>query len=204
MSERPDLILLVCEGKTESIYFHILQRAFRLPTWIKILPEDIKTAHRSLGQHEALFKKAAEKRTEYKDLLDIEEIETWAVCDRDKYEDSFTKLQEVASALNINLAFSDPQFENFLLQHFSANKSKSSGKTVEDELTQIISKTCAGYSLYKKTDLSWLEEMIDKKHSTIDFAIRSANIYSNHTKQPFFTVQKLVERLLDLEKSNSY
>lgn len=198
MSTYPDIILIVCEGKTESIYFHILQRAFRLPTWVKILPEDIKTVHRSLGQHDALFKKAAEKREEYRNLLGAEEIETWAVCDRDNYKDSFTKLQDAANILNINLAFSDPQFENFLLQHFSANKSKSSGKAVEDELSYVISKKFPQYPLYRKTDLSWLEEMIDKKHTTIESAIKNADIYANHTKQPFFTVQRLVERLRTL------
>lgn len=199
MDGRLSLLLVVCEGKTEAIYFNILRRMFRLPTWIKIVP-DVDEDYRALGQHEALLVKANEKGKEYARELGLkrEDIEVWAVCDRDNYRDSFTKLRDNATALDVSLAFSDPQFENFLLQHFSANRSKLSGKAVEKELSEAIAKGFSGYQLYKKADLVWLEKMIDKKHAIIKTAIKNAEVHSNHTKQPFFTVQRLVARLLVL------
>ena len=195
----PDFIIVVCEGKTEVLYFNILKRQFRIPTYVKILPEIDEDEYRNFGQHEKLIAKAVQKREEYKKELEKEAvIEAWAVCDRDEYNDSFTKLRGLADEQNINLAFSDPQFENFLLQHFSQNKSKNRKGKVERELSEEILKAEPWFGLYNKADLNWLREMIDKKHAVADFAIRNADVFNNHTKQPFFTVQKLVKRLIDL------
>lgn len=202
MEPFPELILIACEGKTESLYFNILQKAFRLPTWVKIIPDPGEKEYENLGQHETLFKNATNQRQVLSKELDIVEtnIETWAVCDRDNYTGSYTKLKNKAKQYNINLAFSDPQFENFLLQHLLASKSASSGKKIEQELSQHIMKIQPGGTLYKKNDLSWLENLIDQKHATVKAAVKNADMHTNHTKQPFFTAQRLVERLLDLSQ----
>ncbi len=189
---RPDLLLIVCEGTTESEYFTILQRQFRLPTWIKVFPE--LGDHKTLGQHAKLIQAAAEKRQDWaKNLDDDAAIEVWAVCDRDDFRDSFIKLRDLARESAVELAFSDPQFENYLLQHFSANRSDSRGRIVEKELSDKIG------LLYKKTDLSWLNDMIDRRHSIVTEAIRNADHFTKHNKKPFFTVQNLVRRLLQLQ-----
>lgn len=192
--DRPELLLVVCEGTTEVEYFNILKRQFRLPTWIKIIPD--RGDHKTLGQHERLIKAAAEKKSMYAKELDSDliAIEAWAVCDRDDYRGSFIELRDFAELNNIELAFSDPQFENYLLQHFSANKSKSRGFKVIQELSEQLPS-----GLYKKSDLSWLDDMIDKKHAIVQSAIANAKIFSKHTEQPFFTVQKLAQRLLCFE-----
>lgn len=197
----PEVILIVCEGYTEAIYFQILQRTFRLPTMIKIIPDPSLAKQPTLGQHETLLRNSVQKREEYcKELANVDEekIETWAVCDRDNYTESFTKLQQEAEKLNVRLAFSDPQFENFLLQHFSPSRSKERGKKVEGELSVAISKELSCTILYKKTDLTWLAELINQKHSIVRTAVTNANLHTNHTKQPFFTIQNLVEELLGL------
>lgn len=195
----PDLIMIVCEGKTEVLYFNILKRRFRIPTYVKILPEMKKEEYRSLGQHEKLIIKAVEKREEYnKELGGDAIIEVWAVCDRDEYDGSFTKLRDFSVERGVHLAFSDPQFENFLLQHFSQNKSKEKKRKVERELSEEILRVEPWFGLYNKADLGWLDEMIDKKHAVVDFAIRNADVFSKHNRQPFFTIQKLVKRLIDL------
>lgn len=192
LQDRPELLLIVCEGMTEVEYFNILRRQFRLPTWIKVIPDrdDCKT----LGQHEELIKVAANKRCKYAEELGVEQadIETWAVCDRDSYKGSFTELRNFAELNSTGLAFSDPQFENYLLQHFSANKSKNKGFKVIQELSSHLPD-----KLYKKSDLSWLDDMIDKKHAIVQNAITNAETFSKHTEQPFFTVQKLVRRMMD-------
>ncbi len=192
--DRPELLLIVCEGATEVEYFNILKRQFRLPTWIKVIPD--RGDHRTLGQHERLIKVANSRRSIYADELEVNrnDIETWAVCDRDDYRGSFIELRDFAKLNDIELAFSDPQFENYLLQHFSANKSKGRGFKVIQELSAQLPN-----GMYRKSDLSWLDEMIGGKHAIVRNAIANATIFSKHTEQPFFTVQKLVRRVLGFE-----
>lgn len=200
MSDNPELILIVCEGKTESLYFSILKKRFRLPTYIKILPDLEAEKYIPLGQHEKLIDKATGLRREYASELDAKEvnIETWAVCDRDNYRDSFTKLKNYADEKNVKLAFCDPQFENYLLQHFSLCNSSSTGNQVEEELSNRIIEYRPQFGLYRKNDLSWLDEMLDEKHAIAKIAATNATNFTNHTKKPFFTIQKLVLRLLNL------
>ena len=200
MDNKPELILIVCEGKTEPIYFSILKKRFRLPTYIKILPDIEAEKYIPLGQHEKLIDNAQSIRNEYakESAIKEENIETWAVCDRDNYKDSFTKLKNYATERKIKLAFSDPQFENYLLQHFSLSNSSSVGDQVEEELSEKIIEHEPWFGLYRKNDLSWLDEMIDKKHAIVKTAAINATNFSNHTKKPFFTIQELILRLLEL------
>ncbi len=196
----PELILIVCEGKTEAIYFSILKKRFRLPTYIKIIPDVNNDEYENFGQHEKLIDRARELADLYADEYSIPKqlVEAWAVCDRDEYTESFTKIDAYAKEKSIKLAFSDPQFENFLLQHFSQNKSASKKHQVERELTIQIIDRKPQYAPYRKNDLSWLDEMIDEKHSIVKFASKNASVFSKHTRQPFFTIQKLIDRLLGL------
>lgn len=53
---------------------------------------------------------------------------------------------------------------------------------------------------YIKGDLEWLRDIIDKKPSIVRAAMNHADAFSNHTRKPFFTVQKLVERLLQFSE----
>lgn len=200
MDKAPQMLLIICEGKTEAIYFSILKKRFRLPTYVKILPDIESEKYSSIGQHERLIDAAGEYRINYAKELEIseEEIEVWVVCDRDNYRDSFVKLRDYADENGIKLAFSDPQFENFLLQHFSLSKSVKAGREVEQELSYEILSVNQYYGPYRKNNLEWLDDMIDKKHSIVRNAAKNASVFGNHTKKPFFTVDKLIFRLLDL------
>ena len=150
----------------------------------------------------ALYKNenAAKKRKQYSNEFDIpaEKIEVWAVCDRDNYKDSFTKLKKNAMEKDVLLAFSDPQFESYLLQHFSLNKSVNKKVALETELSNYILSKKPQYAPYRKGNLDWLDEMIDEKHAIVNMAVKNANVFSNHTKQPFFTVQNLIIKLMHL------
>ena len=199
MGDEPELILICCEGNTEASYFNILKKCFRLPTYVKILPDPDSDYHR-LGQHERLIDNAVRKRNEYSQEFDLplETVELWAVCDRDNYKESYTILNNYAAENEVNLAFSDPQFESFLLQHFSPNKFAGRSNSLIAELSRQIVTVDCDFTVYRKGDLGWLDNMIEKKHEIVKEAVKNAEIFSNHTKQPFFTVQKLVNRLLGL------
>ena len=60
----PALILVCCEGNTEAEYFSLLKKRFRLPTYVRIIPDPDEDYHR-LGQHEHLVDKSSSKREEY-------------------------------------------------------------------------------------------------------------------------------------------
>lgn len=200
MSRGPELILIVCEGKTEALYFAILKRKFALPSFVKILPDLDLGLYSSYGQHNSLIEAASAEAEKYGKAydIDLDSIEVWAVCDRDNLKDSFTKLRDYAMERGVHLAFSDPQFENYLLQHFSCSNCKKSGREVEQELSRKMMERSIDFGLYRKNNLDWLDYMIDEKHEIVMTAVKNASGFSNHTKQPFFTVQKLVSRLLAL------
>jgi hypothetical protein len=192
MQDDPQIILICCEGKaTEKLYFEILKSVYRV-SGIEI------EIFSKVGQHRHLIDKSAAKKQEFSTEhgFALDDIEVWAVCDRDNLKDSFTKLNNYAAEKGVDLAFSDPQFENYLLQHFgSPNNSRKRRDEVEQELTSLLIDQGRGV-VYNKSDLRWLETMIDEKPRMVEEAIRHADIYSVHSKQPFFTVQQLVRRIL--------
>lgn len=196
----PQMLLVCCEGRTEEQYFLILQDIFRINAIsIQIIP--------NIGQqHEKLVDSAITRRLETMSDAGIfeseDDIELWIVCDRDRYQGRFTKLSDYAKNKNVNVAFSSPQFENYILQHFGGpNKSIQKGKALEDGITKAMLKYGLT-SIYTKGDLEWLRDIVDQKHSVIATAIKNANIFSTHTKEPFFTVQHLADRLLSYSESD--
>lgn len=183
-------ILILCEGITEKLYFESIIRNKRIA---RILPIEILGRQ---GQHKALIKRCVEKRKEYVRYLGINEneIEVWGVCDQDSLKTGYTKLSRFATKNNVKLAFSDPQFETYLIQHFEYKKTNSKRERLEHELSAYLEED------YSKTDLSWFDKMIDEDPAKLNQAISNANKLSNHTKPPFLTVQKLTSRLLELSK----
>lgn len=197
LETEPELLLICCEGKTEERYFSILREIFRIDRGISI-----QIISSDGQQHKTLVDLAVEKRqnifaeAEAGIFNSEDDIELWVVCDRDDYSRSFTELRRYSEERDVNIAFSDPQFESYLLQHFgSPNSNNARGVALEKELTAVMleSGIAAGYT---KGDLEWLREKIDKNFSVADRAIAHADMFSNHTKKPFFTVQKLAKRLL--------
>jgi hypothetical protein len=192
MQDNPQIILICCEGKvTEKLYFEIIQNTFRVVNIsIYIFPK--------AGQHYSLIDKSIDTKRAFAEESGFEpdDIEVWAVCDRDNLKDSFTKLKEYAEQHGVDLAFSDPQFESYLLQHFgSPSNCHKKGFELEQELTTTLLNHGFGVA-YDKSNLGWLASMIDLKPRLVEEAIRHADMYSVHTKQPFFTVQRLIERIL--------
>lgn len=197
MDQNAQLLLICCEGRTEAEYFRILKEVFRVDQAI-----NIQIFPCNGRQHYALVDSAALKRSQILQGADNgvfqseDEIETWIVCDRDSYRGSYTKLERYGEDKNVKVAFSDPQFEGYLLQHFgSPNRCSERGAALERKLTSTMigGGLCEGYT---KGNLEWMRVMIDHNFSIAKNAIRNADNFSNHTTKPFFTVQRLAERLL--------
>lgn len=185
----PRFLLILCEGGTEKLYFESLIQIRRLHIRsFKILGNQ--------GQHEYLIRKCVVKRREKATELGLSEsdIEVWAVCDCDKKKINYLKLLHYSEVRNVNLAFSNPQFETYLLQHFEAKRTKKKKEKLILELEKHLSEK------YSKSDLSWFDEMIDRDPKKLEIAISNSEKLNTHNKPPFLTIQKLTKRLLQLAK----
>jgi len=133
-----------------------------------------------------------------------DDIEVWAMCDRDSFKGKYSDLKKYADTNNVRLAFSSPQFESFIIQLFVEFKRDYKGKKLEGELSKYLKRTILrdgrvlGNS-YNKTDLKWVSKLLDEKPSMLNAAIKNANKSNNQTKEPFLTVQDLIKRILQFK-----
>ena len=189
----PRIILICCEGKTEAEYFKtVATLCGPLPygTDLRILGER--------GQHETLIRRTASTRKQLMQEyhLQQQDVECWAVCDDDGMHGTYANLAAYAAKRSIHLAFSRPQFEAFLLQHFEASRI-----TNRDELFARLTYYRGRYDFFgsyddsRKGDLSWMRTALSAKPKLLDAAIENADLRRNPDSKLFLTVQDLVKRL---------
>ncbi|GBR74407.1 protein RloB-like family [Candidatus Termititenax aidoneus] len=184
----PRIVLICCEGsKTEKLYFEFIIKLYRTTATrtIEVLGKK--------GQDFHIIDACAAERKKYSKELAEEEadIETWAVCDNDN-NINYTDLKKYAESKNIKLAFSQPCFEAYLIQHFA--QSKETDKTrLQKELSRKAGQP------YNKGNLDWLKALLRDKPKLIKEAIANSDRRNNRLKSPFLTVQNLTRRLIDLE-----
>lgn len=190
------LIIICCEGKTEQKYFEIIKDVFRGPYYLDV---DI---YGEKGQHMALIDYAARTQEDRikKDGFERDEVSTWAVCDDDGMSFSYNELYKYAESKRINLAFSRPQFEVYLIQHFEQSK-ECNQQALFFRLSQLRKQygSKGNYNDSTKADLEWLERAIRDKPKLVDIAIVNSNIRKSQSANPFITVQALVKHLQALE-----
>lgn len=182
----PRALLVCCEGKTEEQYFNILLDFYRLPAYVDV------RVYGQRGQHIALVDTIDCLRSDLcaETGYDDDEVECWAVCDEDQMPCTYAELHHYAEEKSVHLAFSAPQFEMYLLQHF-----EQSNETNQTAVFQKLSRrrneygAIGKYDSDTKADLSWIRNAIDQKPKIVDVAITNSNIRDNTTKRPFFTVQ---------------
>ena len=182
------ILLILCEGLTEKIYFDMVVRRRRVQTVrVEVIGRQ--------GSHEALINRCVEKREELLSSLNLEEsdVETWAVCDHDNYRKSFTRLLQYANDYNINLAYSKHQFETYLIQHLECRRTTNRRAELEKELSDLL-----GFK-YQKNNLDWLDQKVYEHPKILETANINSDNFRNHTRVPFLTVQDLTRRLLEFE-----
>lgn len=190
--DRKRFLLICCEGKTEKEYFTILMRLYRLPgARVLIIGEQ--------GQHKALVDRTVQERDAFckKHAAQPDEVECWAVCDDDGMSISFAELQRYADMNDVRLAFSRPQFEAFLLQHFEQS-AVCNQKELYSKLGNYARKLGDEDADYEKASLGWLADAIDAKPKLVDIAITNADQRTKQSGRVFLTVQELVRRTREL------
>ena len=157
-------MLILCEGVTEKLYFDSIIQNKHIA---KVLSVEVLGKQ---GQHKALIKKCIEKRKALaKELgIDEEDIEVWAVCDQDNLRSGYQNLSRYAKKNNIELAFSSPQFETYLVQHFEYKKITTKREQLEADLSEYLGTT------YNKIDLEWFDKMIDEEPAILERAIQNS------------------------------
>lgn len=191
----PRALLICCEGKTEEAYFNALLDFFRIPGYVRV------EVYGQRGQHIALVDNAAELRCRLIGEMDCEEsdVECWAVCDEDQMPCTYSELHRYAEELGIGLAFSAPQFEMYLLQHFEQSAITDQSETYRR--LSVYREKFGGTGAYgdrTKADLRWMAAAIDEKPKIVSVAITNSDLRNRPAKRPFFTVQRLTERILEL------
>lgn len=192
----PSQILICCEGKeTEPQYFKIIADLWRIRQQVRIKIVGNKGQYKKLIDESVILYRNLLRDKE----LDPIEVEVWAVCDKDNMRYSLLELEEYAQKNNVNLAFSDPMFEIFLLQHFTASTSSASTKR---ELETLLNKELQiknPYFKYNKSNLAIFENIFYTEPSLVKKkAILNCRKLEDKTNSPYTSCHKLLERLLEL------
>jgi hypothetical protein len=107
----------------------------------------------------------------------------------------FHELHAYAQERSVELAFSRPQFEAYLIQHFEQSK-ETKRAYLYDKLTEYgQTNGLTGRYEDSKADLKWLEQIILDKPKLIDMAIVNASLRVTQSEKLFLTVQELVKAL---------
>ena len=183
-------LLICCEGKTEREYFLILRRLYRISAaQVSVIGEK--------GQHKILIDRTIEERDKLcKDMcINQDEVECWD----DNMPFSYAELKDYAEKREVKLAFSRPQFEAYLLQHFEQS-SLYDQEGLYERLSDFASSVADQNKKYDKADLKWLGALIDAKPKLVDIALVNANQRTKQSRRVFLTVQNLVRRMKELSK----
>lgn len=133
-------VLIVCEGKTEQLYFNALRSTLKLQTTdIKIEPE--------VGSHNQVIERAVSLREGRRNearkssvLLEYDEV--WCVFDSEDPNQHIGALEKAVSAAKRNgllIAVSTPSFEIWYLWHFTdTSKYFENGQVVKQALRHYI------------------------------------------------------------------
>jgi hypothetical protein len=193
-NEHITAILICCEGKTEKLYFDIIADIFRVQVNIlEIVGEK--------GSYKTLVDKTNIERTKLATRYDImpSEIICWAVCDDDNMSITYHEFVKYAKTVDVRVAFSRPQFEAYLIQHFEQSKDTDS-RTLYDKLTKYSEPYSQNVDYEKnKGNLSWLYQAIFNNPNLVDVAITNSNQRIKQSEPLYLTVQELTEYLRNLE-----
>ncbi len=178
-------MLIVCEGKTEPIYFTSLARHRRL-TSVEAIPSERGSNPRSVVEDAVEKKVDAEKSKE-------RYAQVWCVFDRDAHEwvdEAFA----LAMKHGIAIAFSNPCFEIWYLQHLRENYSfahteRDDAKSeVRHHVTDYCETKCVYHDIVDRQSVAfqraeWLrrdnrsagKEENDNPSTTVDVVVKVLN-----------------------------
>jgi len=187
---RPTLpkVVIVCEGDvTEKIYFH----GVRIQRRVQRARMEL---HLAVGVpmtvvHRAIEVKEMNARRNKLDNIDLSE-DVWAVFDRDDF-DRIPEAMALAKANGIKVAFSNPNFELFLLLHFQ----EFNREEHRDVVVRLLRRHIRGYDKSYDYDALGLHDLYvsaKKRAKTIN---ERSRLRSGIPSPPYTSIERLIDYL---------
>lgn len=174
----PANYLIVCEGKqTEPNYFNGLRKKINEKYGNKVdvlIPSiDVK----GTGENTTALVKFTDKYVNYSNK---KYGKVWVVFDKDDYDDE--QFEQAINNCDYNVAWSNPNFELWILSHFKRISRFISKDEILKELEREFQKN--GLGMYKKNDKKIFEKITND--GKLDVAIRNCEYMEkqNKKKQP--------------------
>lgn len=190
----PANYLIVCEGKqTEPNYFNGLRKKINEKYGIKVDVLIPSIEVKGTGKNTTDLVNYTDKYVNY---ANKRYGEVWVVFDKDDYNDE--QFDKAIDNCNYNVAWSNPNFELWLLSHLKRVSRVISKDEVLDKLGKEFQNN--GLGIYKKND----DKIFDKitKDGRLDTAIKNCECMENlnrngqaSQRNPMSRVYKIVEGL---------
>ena len=183
-------VLIVCEGKvTEPTYLHALNHLWGTKVVLDFNHKN--SSPKQIVEKAAGAKKAAKRKKGVDANEDYDAI--WCAFDRDEHL-SVTEALQQASANEIPVAYSNPNFELWLLLHFQ----ERTAVLTRQDTSRLCGQWMPGY--VKTPDTSLLLPLLD---GAIDRAIALKNRQVEHgllRQNPWTEVHDLVDEIRRLSR----
>ena len=132
LKEDSNLLLIICEGKTEEVYFKEIKRIKRDSRLI-IIPVDVK------GTHPKTLFEQAEKYVVEKGINIRRGDQVWIVFDKDNnIQRDIDTIIERSRRRSYDLGFSNPSFELWYLLHFELIRHRIDNDALNERLRRHI------------------------------------------------------------------
>lgn len=192
--QAPTNYLIVCEGKqTEPNYFNGLKQEInkKYGTKVDLLIPNIEI--RGTGKNTKDLVNYTKKYVNHSNKI---YGEIWVVFDKDDYNDK--QFDEAIKNCEYNVAWSNPNFELWLLSHLKKIDRYISKENILDELEKEFNKQGLGH--YKKNDEKIFEKIT--KNNKIQVAIKNCECMEKlnkkglpHERNPMTIVYKIINEL---------
>jgi hypothetical protein len=181
-------VLIVCEGEvTELIYFEGVRKKRHIPKE-RVLIYGNCGVPKSVVDRAAVLKKENDANNKYQGLSAADTV--WAVFDRDDHP-NIPEAKEKAATNDINIAFSNPNFELFLLLHFAELNREEKREVV----TRILREHIPNYRKYFDYDaLKMHDRYPEAKRKMAKINSRSV-VVAGIENPPFCCVHNLIDHL---------
>ena len=186
--KRVKSIYLFCEGgKTERFYFEQLRQELRGFGFIIKVKKTNKTDPLGLMKEALSF-----KEHEGKDFFDCDEL--YCIFDCDSHSNIILqKAKKFAEENNVNLIFSNPSFEYWILSHFEKISGACNQNQIESKLKEHLNN-------YEKNDVDIFKKINHKRDSAVS-NVKNVNLSKgefeifSRDSNPFTNVSDFIEYL---------
>lgn len=185
-----NILLIICEGETEEVYFKDIRAKLR-DSRLNIIPIDVKGTDTN-----SLFNEAKKYMIE-KNVKISNGDQVWIIFDRDSNTDhQINMIVEKSKAKSFELGFSNPSFELWFLLHFEY----ITHRIDNDDLLKRLEKFIEGYEKpksYINTLFPLNNDAIKRGNDLIRYHEKDKKNLFHDKSNPISHVVKLLSYILE-------